>query len=177
LELALTAPSDSPLGSFDALIAAERSRLVRSAYAILRDRDEAEDVVQQTLLAVWQRARQQPLRNLEGYLARAVYWNALKRRVRRTSDVPLEAVAEPATGPAELCIDPFELERAIAELPPAQQTVIRLRFYLGLTFREIAANLAISTNTAASRTRYALKNLRRLLDPRKRSTDKEARDE
>ena len=60
-------------------------------------------------------------------------------------------------------LDALELERAIASLPPAQQVVIRLRFYLGLSFREIGRNLSISTNTAASRTRYALAGLRRRL--------------
>jgi len=144
-----------------------RPRLVRTAHSILRDREEAEDVVQQTLLAVWERTRREDIRNPGGYLARAVYWNALKRRAHRRIETSLDALPEPADGltssfPADR-IDAFELELAIDQLPPAQQAVIRLRFYLGLTFREIGANLSISTNTAASRTRYALANLRRAI--------------
>jgi RNA polymerase sigma-70 factor (ECF subfamily) len=163
--------------AIDSWFAEQRSRLIRTAHSILRDRDEAEEVVQQTMLAVWQRAQRQTIANPAGYLARAVYWNSLKRRARRHSEIPLDAIAEPAAGSVEDSIDAFELERAIAELSQAQQTVIRLRFYLGLSFREIAGNLAISTNTAASRTRYALHNLRKLLDPRKSLADKEAHDE
>lgn len=145
----------------------QRPRLVRTAHSILRDREEAEDVVQQTLLAVWERSQRAQVRNPGGYLARAVYWNALKRRARRRVDASLDALPDPPDGftspfPADR-IDAFELELAIEQLPPAQQTVIRLRFYLGLTFREIGANLSISTNTAASRTRYALANLRKAI--------------
>jgi RNA polymerase sigma-70 factor (ECF subfamily) len=124
--------------AIDSWLGEQRSRLIRTAHSILRDRDEAEDVVQQTMLAVWQRAQRQPIAKPAAYLSRAVYWNALKRRARRHSEIPLDAIAEPAAGTVEDSIDAFELERAIAELSQAQQTVIRLRFYLGLSFREIA---------------------------------------
>jgi len=156
----------------------QRPRLVRTAHSILRDREEAEDVVQQTLLAVWERSQRAQVRNPGGYLARAVYWNALKRRARRRIETSLEALPEPpdrfTTPFPDNRIDPFELELAIDQLPPAQQTVIRLRFYLGLTFREIGANLSISTNTAASRTRYALANLRKTFGRPPTKTDMEA---
>jgi RNA polymerase sigma-70 factor (ECF subfamily) len=149
------------------LIATERSRLLRQAQAILHDPEEAEDVVQETLLAVWQQKEKREIRELAAYVSRAVYWNSLKRRARRHVDLSLDALPE-ATARSDLGaspdrLDAFELERAIASLPIAQQTVIRLRFYLGLTFREIGKNLSISANTAASRSRYALEGLRRKL--------------
>jgi RNA polymerase sigma factor (sigma-70 family) len=77
----------------------------------------------------------------------------------------MEGLPEAATDHDSVAdrLDALELERAVASLPPAQQVVIRLRFYLGLSFREIGANLSISTNTAASRARYALAGLRRRL--------------
>ena len=145
---------------------------MRSAQAILRNREEAEDVVQQTILAVWERARNHEIRNPAGYLARAVYWNSIKRRSRKRVMLPLEYAPESSTQPRlqDDRVDPIELESAIADLPITQQTVIRLRFYLGLTFQEIGKNLSISTNTAASRTRYALVNLRKkLISPPKTS--------
>ena len=73
-------------------------------------------------------------------------------------------------------LDALELERAVASLPPAQ-VVIRLRFYLGLSFREIGNNLSISTNTAASRTRYALAGLRRRLGTPRLESNREERHE
>lgn len=145
---------------------ARRAGWVRTATSILRDPQEAEDVVQDTILAVLQRG--QRVQRPEAYVARAVYWNALKRRARRRAHLPLEAVPRgavesPGRPSAETLLDSFELEQAVAGLPLAQQTVIRLRFYLGLSFAEIAENLSISINTAASRSRYALANLRRML--------------
>jgi RNA polymerase sigma factor (sigma-70 family) len=143
----------------------QRRRLIKIARSVLRDHEEAEDMVQETLLAFIRVAQATPVRNPEAYLARAVRWNAVKRRARRPQLAPLDGGGEsiPLSDPDRL--DAIELERALAGLPVAQQTVIRLRFYMGLTFREIGNNLSISTNTAASRTRYALANLRRRLDP------------
>ncbi len=63
------------------------------------------------------------------------------------------------TAPPQLTA--WELERAILDLPPPQQAVLRLRFYAGMSFREISQSLAISMNTAASRCHYALAALRR----------------
>ena len=141
-------------------IRGRRSRWVRQAYRILRSHEEAEDVVQETLMAVL--AQKRDIRRLDAYVSRAVDWNAVKHRSRHRALVSLDSVPEVR---AENQLDAFELEQALEGLPPAQQTVIRLRFYLGLTFAEIGNSLSISMNTAASRCRYALANLQRLLRP------------
>jgi len=52
--------------------------------------------------------------------------------------------------------------RAIQQLPEEQRTVLILKEYEGLKFREIAATLEISENTAKSRLYYGLKALRKL---------------
>jgi RNA polymerase sigma-70 factor (ECF subfamily) len=137
-----------------------RSQWIRTAYRILRDHDEAEDVVQETLMAVLQ--RRENIRQIDAYMSRAVDWNAVKRRARLRRNVSLDAVPETH---AENRLDALELEQAVDGLPPAQQTIIRLRFYMGLTFAEIGKNLSISMNTAASRCRYALDRMRKLLRP------------
>jgi RNA polymerase sigma-70 factor (ECF subfamily) len=152
----------------------QRGRLFRIALSVLRNHEEAEDVVQETLLAFVRIARRSEIRAPEAYLARAVRWNAVKHRARRRRHPALDGVAEPGVDDRPNRLDAIELERAIAGLPLAQQTVIRLRFYLGLTFQEIGTNLSISTNTAASRTRYALANLRRQLGGSRPSSTKEA---
>lgn len=165
MELALTPTLDWPRDELADAFERDRERLLRIARSILRDPHEAEDVVQHTLLAVIRARGLGEIRSPSSYLARAVRWNAIKRQAQRARELPLEAgvgEAAPTVAPPDR-LDAIELERAIAQLPIAQQTVIRLRFYLGLSFREIGRNLSISTNTAASRTRYALAGLRRRL--------------
>ncbi len=107
-------------------------------------------------------AQKRDIRRLDAYISRAVDCNAVKRRSRRRAIVSLDSVPELRV---ENRLDAFEVEQALEGLPPAQQSVIRLRFYLGLTFAEIGKSLSISMNTAASRSRYALANLQRLLRP------------
>lgn len=57
------------------------------------------------------------------------------------------------------------LERAVHGLPPEQREVVTLRIWGGLTFAEIATATGETTNTVASRYRYALNNLHRVLEP------------
>jgi RNA polymerase sigma-70 factor (ECF subfamily) len=56
------------------------------------------------------------------------------------------------------------LEKAFLALPATQRTLIALKIDAGLTFAEIAGVLGISPNTAASRYRYAINNLRAALE-------------
>lgn len=147
-----------------------RRDLVGTAFGVLRDRAAAEDVVQETLLRVWQRAGSLPIRRVGGYLARAVYWNALKQRARgRERAARLDAEPPPERGRVreseEWTLSCWELERAISDLPLPQQAVIRLRFYLGLSIQEAGRALSVPANTVASRSRYALEGLRRRLAP------------
>lgn len=149
------------------LVNAERPRLVLVANRLLGDMADAEDVVQATLLAVWERVRTGEVDNVAAYLRKAVEWNALKRRARRRRDVSLELVEEAAEPAAEQDndqeFDAALLESALDGLPQSQQTVLRMKYYLGLTFHEIAENLSISANTAASRCRYGLLAMRKKL--------------
>ena len=57
-----------------------------------------------------------------------------------------------------------EVKLLIEELPEDQKQVILLRHYGGLSFKEIAEQTNVSINTALGRMRYALINLRKLID-------------
>lgn len=52
----------------------------------------------------------------------------------------------------------------ITELPADQQEVIRMRMYQDMSFKEIAENTGVSINTALGRMRYALINLRKIIE-------------
>jgi RNA polymerase sigma-70 factor (ECF subfamily) len=58
-----------------------------------------------------------------------------------------------------------EVAAAIEQLPPEQREVVLMRHQSELTFREIAELTDVSINTALGRMRYALINLRKLLEP------------
>ena len=51
----------------------------------------------------------------------------------------------------------------VDELPDEQREVVMMRYYSGLSFKEIAEQTNVSINTALGRMRYALINLRRII--------------
>jgi RNA polymerase sigma-70 factor (ECF subfamily) len=55
------------------------------------------------------------------------------------------------------------LARMIETLPAVQQEIVHLRFYEGLSFKEIAQITNVSINTALGRMRYATLNMRKLI--------------
>lgn len=56
-----------------------------------------------------------------------------------------------------------DLRTLIAMLPPSQREIIILRFYEDLSFKEIAEVTGVSINTSLGRMRYALINLRKII--------------
>jgi RNA polymerase sigma-70 factor (ECF subfamily) len=151
---------------FDAWFRASSARLLRLARSRLRDQAEAEDVVQDTALALWRKQAEGGIQDLDAYAARAVWLNAGKRAARRKDWTPLEGEGglDPAAPAPGLDFEDADaLSRARAALPEAQRAILELRYDLGLSFREAAEALSISLNTAASRARYALAALRESL--------------
>ncbi|OFY75282.1 MAG: RNA polymerase subunit sigma-24, partial [Bacteroidetes bacterium RIFOXYA12_FULL_33_9] len=57
-----------------------------------------------------------------------------------------------------------EVRSLIEFLPEDQKEVVVLRHYVGLSFKEIADHTGVSINTALGRMRYALINLRKLIE-------------
>lgn len=58
----------------------------------------------------------------------------------------------------------LDLKRLINELSKDQKEVLELRFYKGLSFKEIAEETNVGINTALGRMRYAILNLRKLIE-------------
>jgi RNA polymerase sigma-70 factor (ECF subfamily) len=161
---------------FQAFAAENRAMWVRLARRVLGNREEAEDVVQETLALLWERRENLKVENPGAYTARAVWLNALKRRARHRHHLPLE-MAESVGGeePEEIFLPPVDskvLERAVENLPEAQKAVLRMKYYMGLSFKEISEALEISLNTAGSRCRYALGALRAALGAHRHPPEK-----
>ena len=56
-----------------------------------------------------------------------------------------------------------DVRRMVEHLPDEQREVVKLRYYSGLSFQEIADQTGVSINTALGRMRYALINLRKMI--------------
>ncbi len=166
--------------AFQAFVSENRGLWLKLAYRVLQSREEAEDVVQETLAGLWEKRGSLEIEKPAAYACRAVWLNALKRRTRGRNHLSLEEVSEPAAperaeGEGWDPLDPLHLERALLKLPEAQRTVIRMKYYMGLSFREIGEALQISLNTAGSRCRYALQALRKALETRRHPPDRQER--
>ncbi len=59
-----------------------------------------------------------------------------------------------------------DIRALIDELPEEQREVVKMRYFSGLTFKDIAEQTDVSVNTALGRMRYALINLRRMIKER-----------
>ncbi len=141
-------------------------------HAILADRAEAEDVVQEVFLRALARSRGWfGLRNPAAYLYRAARNEALsrlrKRTVRTRAAVELTYSVE-VLGPLENSLESAEeaarVNAALLALPVEQREVVVLKVYQNMTFKEIARVTGASQNTAASRYRYALGKLKEILE-------------
>ena len=60
-----------------------------------------------------------------------------------------------------------EIRALVEELPEEQREVVKMRYYEGLSFKEIAELTGVSINTALGRMRYALINMRQLIKKKK----------
>ena len=154
--------------AFEALAIAAGDRLFAIACLILRDRQRAEDAVQEALVHAW---RELPrLRDPDRFDAwlRRLLVNACAdegRHQRRWSTEVRIIRSEPTTDDgANALADRDQLERGFRRLKPEQRTIVVLHFYLGLPVPEIAETLGIPDGTVKSRLHYATSTLRAALD-------------
>lgn len=148
--------------------------LVDYVARIVREADEAEDVVQQTFLKVWEeRASWRSRGRVTGYLhqiARNLALNAQRdlraRRRWEESGAPgyLNAARPPTPSQAlEEGAMREEVEAAIDALHPRRREVFVLSRFSGLTYREIASTMGIAPQTVANHMSAALDELRERL--------------
>lgn len=187
---------DDPAVGDDALL----ERLVRrdeEALAILYDRhgraafslavrlvgdpETAEEVVQESFLAVWRRAETYRTErgSVRGWLLTVVRNRAidvLRSRDGRTragvavgrpvsiEDLVLIASDNPEEE-AMRAVDGKVVRAALASLSPEQREVVELAYFGGLAYPEVAARVGVPLGTIKSRMRLALERLRALIGP------------
>jgi len=141
-------------------------RYGRALYAYLLGRtgraDVAEDLLQEVMMRlVRSRERVGQVRSLRAWLY-TLARNEWIRRHGRERPLPSPAPAESSNTPLQ--DESNELRQALARLEPERAEVVTLKLQHDLTFAQIGEVLAISPNTAASRYRYALRDLERILE-------------
>jgi RNA polymerase sigma-70 factor (ECF subfamily) len=57
-----------------------------------------------------------------------------------------------------------DVSQLVEQLPDTQREVVKMRHYMGLSFKEIAEETNVSINTALGRMRYAIINLRKMME-------------
>lgn len=146
------------------LYRAKAAELVLYGRALGLSHSEAEDVVQETFIALLERADDPP-ENPEHYCVRCFRNKALNHR---RSFLRRLAREFESSRWFERASDETPLERAamrcLAELPPLQREVIVLKVWHDFTFEEVGEMLDVSPNTAAGRYRYGLEKLRACLN-------------
>jgi len=136
-----------------------RTTLVRLAFGILRDSDEAEDVVQDVLLRLWQMRDQ--LRMPVEPLARVLTRNRcidIVRRKKPAAELSMAVIQEEDEALRERI---ERMMKVIETLPDLQQTILRLRHMEGMKFKEIAeltGSTEVAVRKALSRARQAVRD-------------------
>ena len=149
-------------------------RYVRPVFGLalrrLRDRQRAEDAVQETFAAVWRSAASyRPERGPAAPWLYTVARNAIVDRQRAKTEQPAEVpdTASGELGPAERAEASFvawRVHRALEELPEKEREVLELAYWSELSQSEVAAYLHIPLGTVKTRTRSALARLADLLE-------------
>ena len=167
--------------AFAVLAAGAVDRLYGIARLILRDTELAEDATQDALVRAW---RDLPtLRDVERFdawlyrlIVRSCADAGRHRRRWRTELTVLPMEPSESDRTSQLA-DRDQLERGLRRLSDAQQTILVLTYYVGLTPTECAEALGIAVGTAKSRLHYALDALRAALAADERSLVGPAKEE
>ena len=165
--------------SFEALIQKHKNKIYAFILSKIRNRDLAEDIFQDTFIKVIN-SLQKGKYNEEGKFLPWVmriannlvidYFRKSKkmRTIAPTDDFDIFDILQDGEKNIEdnLVNNQIhkDLRKLIEHLPEDQKEVLKMRYYAELSFKEISECTGVSINTALGRMRYALINLRKLID-------------
>ena len=164
--------------AFDLLLSRNQEKLFTYILFVVRDREMANDMFQETFFKVVSRLQQgKYIANgkFSAWLMRIAHnvimdWYR-QQRAQNIVDAPketdlsnvgstlLESSREGELGNNQVMED---VRRMMSHLPASQREVVFMRFYQQMSFKEIAEATGVSINTALGRMRYAILNLRRM---------------
>ena len=165
-------------GAFDVLLNRHKDRLFNYIFFIVRSRELAEDLFQETFvkaIVTLQQGRYVNDGKFSAWITRIAHNLVIDQfRVERNENLisndetefDLLNDARLSEGTVEnrmvneqvLC----DVRALIDELPDCQREVVFMRYYQDLSFKEIAEMTGVSINTALGRMRYAVLNMRRI---------------
>ncbi len=165
--------------AFDLLLSRTQSKLYSYILFVVRDRDKADDIFQETFVKVITKLHEGKYTTsgkFAAWLMRIAH-NVMMDYYREQKQ---ENIVEPSEGndlsklnPANILDSNIEnqfvndqvlcdVKKMMNMLPPTQREVVFMRFYQELSFKEIAETTGVSINTSLGRMRYAIINMRRM---------------
>ncbi len=164
------------------LIRRYKQRIYSSIFFLVRNRELAEDLFQETFIKIINSLRKNHYNEQGKFLpwALRIAHNLVIDHFRKQKLMPLQHDSEEFSvfdilpqkekNPVERIIhdEKMELVRALLDkLPKDQREVVILRHYGGLSFKEISKMLDININTALGRMHYAILKMREVMDEKK----------
>jgi RNA polymerase sigma-70 factor (ECF subfamily) len=157
---------------FNDLVTKYYTDLTRFALTYVRHKEVAEDLVQDVFVSLWERRYAIQIKtSLEAYLFTAVKYSAINFFNRKFADygndLELTSLNHPYANSTEELINSNELAKTISEaihcLPEKCRVIFDLSRNAGLSYKEIALALNISTKTVETQISIALTRLRAYL--------------
>ncbi|TYA59093.1 RNA polymerase sigma factor [Formosa maritima] len=165
--------------ALEILITRHKQRIYSFIYSKVFDKDIAEDIFQDTFIKVI-RTLKKGKYNEEGKFlpwVMRISHNLVIDHFRKNSRMPkfsnagdfnIFSVLSDNSLDAERSIIKDQVEsdirKVIEELPDDQKEVLMMRMYNDMSFKEISDKTGVSINTALGRMRYALINMRKIID-------------
>ena len=161
------------------LIKRHESKIYGFIYSKISDRDISNDIFQDTFIKVIKTLKSSSY-NEEGkflpWVMRIAH-NLIVDHFRRNKKMPLYRETEEFSIFSIMTDDTLTIEnklisdqvakdlrQLVEELPADQKEVLMMRLYQDMSFKEISEATGVSINTALGRMRYALLNLRKVID-------------
>ena len=155
--------------SFDSYVRARSAGLLRLAWLITRDWEDARDAVQDAFASLYPRWSRLPDGDrFEAYVSRCVV-NACLAVIRRRRADPVPDTAVLAEAPvtsdaAAQVVEADRLWRLCGQLPGVQRAAVVLRFYRDLSYAEVAEVLGCREATARSHVHRAVAAMRKQME-------------